>query len=118
MHSSRHCERSEAIQWIYFEAHRSGLLRYARNDENASFNYTHTKGNESVVNIFKTELIKKHKSNHARIMKITTPHGEVITPAFMPVATRAVVNHMTSCDLENSGSQIVLGGNTYHMLCT
>ncbi|MHB1949502.1 MAG: tRNA guanosine(34) transglycosylase Tgt [Gammaproteobacteria bacterium] len=70
-----------------------------------------------MTNIFKTELIKKHTSNHARVTKITTPHGEVLTPAFMPVGTRAVVNHMTPTDLVNSGSQIILGGNTYHMLC-
>ena len=46
-----------------------------------------------------------------------TPHGEVITPAFMPVGTRAFVNYMTSNDLTQTGSQIILGGNTYHMLC-
>src|SRR5690606_14182716 len=67
-------------------------------------------------NEFKTELIKQHSVNHARVTKITTPHGEVMTPAFMPVGTRAVVNHMTPTDLENAGSQIILGGNTYHML--
>ncbi|MGA8165015.1 MAG: tRNA guanosine(34) transglycosylase Tgt [Waddliaceae bacterium] len=69
-------------------------------------------------NIFHSEIVKKHAHNHARIMKMTTPHGEVITPAFMPVGTRAVVNHMTPRDLLASGSQIILGGNTYHMLCS
>lgn len=69
-------------------------------------------------NIFKTEVIKKHHCNHARVTKMTTPHGEVMTPAFMPVGTRAVVNHMTPTDLCQSGSQIILGGNTYHMLCS
>jgi queuine tRNA-ribosyltransferase len=69
-------------------------------------------------NIFKTNLIKKHSTNHARVTEIMTPHGEVMTPAFMPVGTRAVVNHMTPTDLVNSGSQIVLGGNTYHMMCS
>ena len=34
----------------------------------------------------------------------------------MPVGTRAVVNHMTPHDLQQAGSQIILGGNTYHML--
>lgn len=67
-------------------------------------------------NHFQTELVKNHSCNHARVTKITTPHGEVMTPAFMPVGTRAVVNHMTPTDLENAGSQIILGGNTYHML--
>lgn len=35
----------------------------------------------------------------------------------MPVGTRAVVNHLTPTDLVATGSQIILGGNTYHMLC-
>jgi queuine tRNA-ribosyltransferase len=47
---------------------------------------------------------------------MTTPHGTVLTPAFMPVGTRAFVNHMTPKDLLEAGSQIILGGNTYHML--
>lgn len=68
-------------------------------------------------NTYKSELIKKHTGNHARIMKMTTPHGEVLTPAFMPVGTRAVLNYVTPYDLQQAGSQIILGGNTYHMLC-
>jgi len=67
-------------------------------------------------NTFKTELIKKHPNRHARVTRITTPHGEVITPAFMPVGTRAFVNVMTPRDLSETASQIILGGNTYHML--
>lgn len=63
------------------------------------------------------KLIKKHPTNHARVTQISTPHGDVITPAFMPVGTRAVVNHLTPHDLTGTGSQIILGGNTYHMLC-
>lgn len=66
---------------------------------------------------FSTQLLKKHSHNHARVTKVTTPHGEFITPTFMPVGTRAVVNHLTPHDLEKTGSQIILGGNTYHMLC-
>lgn len=69
-------------------------------------------------NEFKTQLIKKHTNRPARVTKITTPHGEIMTPAFMPVGTRAYVNFMTPADLTASGSQIILGGNTYHMLCT
>lgn len=69
-------------------------------------------------NIFKTEVIKKHPDLPARVTKITTPHGEILTPAFMPVATRAYMNVMTPLDLEKTASQIILGGNTYHMLCT
>lgn len=66
---------------------------------------------------FSSVLIKQHPHNHARVMHMTTPHGDVTTPAFMPVGTRAVVNTMTPSDLLASGSQIILGGNTYHMLC-
>lgn len=68
--------------------------------------------------IFAAELLAKHSQNAARVMKVTTPHGEIITPAFMPVGTRAVVNHLSPQDLLHTGSQIILGGNTYHMLCS
>src|SRR5580704_1224024 len=69
-------------------------------------------------NDFDTQLVKKHANLPARVTKITTPHGEIMTPAFMPVGTRAYVNFMTPADLIASGSQIILGGNTYHMLCS
>lgn len=69
-------------------------------------------------NIFESKLLKQHTSSPARVMKMNTPHGEVLTPAFMPVGTRAYVNYMTADDLIASGSQIILGGNTYHMLCS
>lgn len=36
----------------------------------------------------------------------------------MTVGTRAVVNHMTPHDLHHANAQIILGGNTYHMLCS
>jgi queuine tRNA-ribosyltransferase len=68
-------------------------------------------------NQFNSQLIKRHAALPARVMRMNTPHGEVTTPAFMPVGTRAFVNYMTSNDLANAGSQIILGGNTYHMLC-
>lgn len=69
-------------------------------------------------NTFHSELVKQHSNLPARVMKMSTPHGEVITPAFMPVGTRAYVNYMTPEDLVQSSSQIILGGNTYHMLCS
>ena len=70
-----------------------------------------------MANAFKTELVKKHPRLPARVTRITTPHGELLTPTFMPVATRAYMNFMTTTDLKTAGSQIILGGNTYHMLC-
>lgn len=67
-------------------------------------------------NIFQTQVIQSSRHNHARITKVTTPHGELLTPAFMPVGTRAAVNCMNPEELSAAGSQIILGGNTYHML--
>lgn len=69
-------------------------------------------------NIYHSELLKKHTRLPARVMRMTTPHGEVLTPAFMPVGTRAMLNYLTPTDLKQTGSEIILGGNTYHMLCT
>lgn len=69
-------------------------------------------------NAFQSKLIKKHPTTNARVVEMSTPHGKVTTPAFMAVGTRAAVNHMTSHDLRQANSQIILGGNTYHMLCS
>ena len=66
---------------------------------------------------FACEVLYEHAYTKARVTKITTSHGEFITPVFMPVGTRAGVNNMTPLELQNAGSQIILGGNTYHMLC-
>lgn len=69
-------------------------------------------------NSYHSELLYQHPSLPARVMRMQTPHGEVLTPAFMPVGTKAMLNYVTPQDLKNSHSQIILGGNTYHMLCS
>jgi len=69
------------------------------------------------MNSFNCEVLHKHAFTDARVTRVTTPHGEFITPVFMPVGTRAGVNNMTPAELHDAGSQIILGGNTYHMLC-
>ena len=66
---------------------------------------------------FSCEVLHKHSATQARVTRVTTAHGEFITPVFMPVGTRAGVNNMTPEELHAAGSQIILGGNTYHMLC-
>lgn len=66
---------------------------------------------------FHTTLLSEHKHSSARVLNVSTPHGEFITPVFMPVGTRAGVNNMTPSELLAAHSQIILGGNTYHMLC-
>lgn len=70
-----------------------------------------------MTNRFSCEVLKKHSHTHARVTRVSTPHGDFITPTFMPVGTRAGVNNMTPHELLQAGSQIILGGNTYHMLC-
>jgi queuine tRNA-ribosyltransferase len=51
----------------------------------------------------------------ARSGVLQTPHGEVRTPAFMPVGTRAAVKAVDSDDLSAAGAEIVLA-NTYHLM--
>lgn len=51
----------------------------------------------------------------ARSGYLETPHGEVATPAFMPVGTRGTVKTLDSEDLERAGAQMVLA-NTYHLM--
>jgi len=46
---------------------------------------------------------------------LTTPHGVVDTPAFMPVGTRGTVKGVTPAQLRDCGCQLVLA-NTYHLL--
>ena len=50
----------------------------------------------------------------ARIGTLHTPHGDVPTPAFMPVATQGSVKALDSSDLQSIGANIVLA-NTYHL---
>ena len=51
----------------------------------------------------------------ARTGLITTAHGEIRTPAFMPVGTAATVKAMTPEAVVETGADIVLG-NTYHLM--
>ncbi|MEM5585193.1 tRNA guanosine(34) transglycosylase Tgt [Roseibium sp. AS2] len=51
----------------------------------------------------------------ARRGEITTPHGVVRTPAFMPVGTQATVKAMYPDQVRETGADVVLG-NTYHLM--
>jgi queuine tRNA-ribosyltransferase len=55
-----------------------------------------------------------HADGAARVGKLTTPHGVVETPVFMPVGTQATVKGLTPAMLEEAGASIILG-NTYHL---
>ncbi len=50
----------------------------------------------------------------ARMARISTAHGDVGTPAFMPVGTAGTVKAVPQDILEDLGAQIILG-NTYHL---
>ncbi len=62
---------------------------------------------------FHFEVLKTDPSG-ARLGRLTTPHGIVETPAFMPVGTAATVKGMTQEMLEQLDVQMLLG-NTYHL---
>jgi queuine tRNA-ribosyltransferase len=62
---------------------------------------------------FQFEVLATDPSG-ARLGRLTTPHGVVETPAFMPVGTAATVKGQTQQDLEELGVQILLA-NTYHL---
>ncbi|MCH8130887.1 MAG: tRNA-guanine transglycosylase, partial [Acidobacteria bacterium] len=51
----------------------------------------------------------------ARSGVISTPHGKVDTPGFMPVGTRGTVKTVDVEDLRSVGAQILLA-NTYHLM--
>ena len=52
--------------------------------------------------------------SRARAGRLTTLHGEVATPVFMPVGTHATVKGMSVDDLQTAGSEILLA-NAYHL---
>jgi queuine tRNA-ribosyltransferase len=57
----------------------------------------------------------KATDGSARTGEITTAHGIVHTPAFMPVGTQAAIKGVHHDDVRASGAEILLG-NTYHLM--
>jgi queuine tRNA-ribosyltransferase len=62
---------------------------------------------------FSFEVLKRGPSG-ARLGRLTTPHGVIDTPVFMPVGTAATVKALTQDALEELGAGIILA-NTYHL---
>ena len=60
------------------------------------------------------ELLKTSSESKARLGKLTTAHGEITTPIFMPVGTVASVKALTPRDLKELHAEIILA-NTYHL---
>ncbi len=63
----------------------------------------------------KFEIYKKDTKSNARTGKITTDHGEILTPIFMPVGTLASVKGVHQRELENDIKAQIILGNTYHL---
>src|SRR5437660_6887606 len=55
------------------------------------------------------------RDGRARTGRLTTPHGPVQTPAFMPVGTAGAMKGLHWRDVRDAGAEIVLG-NTYHLM--
>ena len=60
------------------------------------------------------ELLGTDATSKARRGRLTTSHGVIETPVFMPVGTQASVKALDSRELVEMGTQILLG-NTYHL---
>ena len=64
--------------------------------------------------MIKYELIKKSGNSRARRGRVSTAHGTIETPVFMPVGTCATVKAMTVEEMKTIGAEIILS-NTYHL---
>jgi len=62
----------------------------------------------------KFQLIHQDALTKARKGKIFTPHGNMLTPIFMPVGTQATVKALSPEELKEIGAHIILS-NTYHL---
>ena len=63
---------------------------------------------------FTFELQHIDKYTGARAGVYHTPHGDILTPVYMPVGTQATVKGVYPRDLKEAGAQIILS-NTYHL---
>ncbi len=64
---------------------------------------------------FKFSLLGKDRDSKARRGLLTTAHGNIETPVFMPVGTAGAVKGITPQQLRQTGANIILA-NTYHLL--
>lgn len=60
------------------------------------------------------KILKKSKKSRARLAILKTPHGEVLTPALVPVATQATIKTLDSQEVRETNTQILIA-NTFHL---
>lgn len=63
---------------------------------------------------FSCEVKAQDPASKARTLELSTPHGTIQTPVFMPVGTKGTVKGLLPQQLESLGAQVILG-NTYHL---
>lgn len=63
---------------------------------------------------FSFEITHRREGSHARAGVISTPHGQIETPAFIPVGTKATVKSVLPESMKDLGSQAILA-NAYHL---
>ena len=66
------------------------------------------------MNKFSYKVLCQDPATRARCGKLTTAHGDILTPVFMPVGTQGTVKTLSRDELIDVKSQIILG-NTYHL---
>ncbi len=65
-------------------------------------------------NLFTFDVLAQDPNTHARRGVFHTAHGDVPTPIFMPVGTKATVKGLMPAQVEQLGAKIILN-NTYHL---
>ncbi len=64
---------------------------------------------------FSFEIAARDPASHARLGRLTTPHGTIETPGFIFCGTKAALKAQTTADAEAAGAEIILA-NTYHLM--
>jgi queuine tRNA-ribosyltransferase len=64
---------------------------------------------------FRFEVVHESSRSAARVGRITTPHGAIDTPAFVPVGTNGALKAVSSDQARAAGVQLMFA-NTYHLL--
>lgn len=68
---------------------------------------------KKVLSMLKFKVLSNEKKSRRGIL--STAHGDVQTPCFMPVGTVGTVKAMTPEMVRSTGAEIILG-NTYHLM--
>src|SRR3954447_17667164 len=80
--------------------------------DNTLFACDQSSSSQAAARMF--ELLKNDAATNARRGRLTTGHGVIETPAFMPVGTQGSVKAVSPRELREVNAQIILG-NTYHL---